>query len=524
MESPDSIVIDYSEYAFKWYVILTVATVAYFAVQQVYSRRLQRKLRATAPTVRLSDGWFGFRNLYAMVVEKRVYQMVFWLQQQVGSVDGVGTVETWLAGNPVIITKDPENFKALFATQFDDFGLAGRYAGFKPFLGESVFTMDGPKWKHLRALLRPQFTKEQVGHVQALEPHIQTLVALIRETEGEPFEAMNYFMKFTQDTATEFLFGESFFSQLDGRPGGKPDSFKQQRMRFNDSVLTAMKFSTLRVVLSKVAWLVTPRRYRDACDEIKRFTDIHVARALAYSDDDLDQLTQHSYTILYEFAKVTKDAVVIRDQLLSMLLAGRDTTMSTLSFLWYEITRNPQVYARLRDDIAAHFGVGDDARVDEITFESLKRCEYLKAVINETMRMWPVVPTNTREATRDTTLPRGGGVDGQSAMVVRKHQGIVISVYSTHHDPAVFGPDPDSFRPERWFDPDTRKLAWAFVPFGGGPRVCLGQQFAVTEVAYVTTRLVQEFAHVANADTKYPPDVEAHMGMVLKDKCRLRMW
>lgn len=515
---------EYQEYLLKWYVIVAVATVAYFAIQRLHSHRLRRKLKALPPTVQLLDGLFGFRDLYAMVVEKRVYQMVFWMQQQVGLVKGISTVQTWLAGVPVLITKDPENFKALFATQFDDFGLAGRYTGFKPFLGELVFTMDGPKWKHLRALLRPQFTKEQVGHVQALEPHIKTLVMLIKETKGEPFEAMNYFMKFTQDTATEFLFGESFFSQLDDRPGGKDEAFKQKRLLFNALVLTAMKFSTLRVVLSRMSWLVTPKRYRDACDEIKQFTDIHVARALAYSDDELDQLTQNSYTILYEFAKVTKDPVVIRDQLLSMLLAGRDTTMSTLSFLWYELTRNPQVYERLREDIGHNFGLGEEARIEDITFELLKRCEYLKAVINETMRLWPVVPTNTREATRDTTLPRGGGVDGQLPVIVRKHQPVVILVYSIHHDADVFGPDPDVFRPERWFEPEIRKLAWAFVPFGGGPRVCLGQQFAVTEVAYVTTRLLQEFANVRNVDTKYPPDVEAHMGMVLKDRCQLQMW
>ncbi len=128
--------------------------------------------------------------------------------------------------------------------------------------------------------------------------------------------------------------------------------------------------------------------------------------------------------------------------------------------------------------------------------------------------MHPPVPANTREAIRDTFLPVGGGPDGLSPMFVKKGTQVYYSVYSMHRREEFFGADPDSFNPERW---QTLKPVWEFLPFNGGPRICLGrkvllfapcfncspvaEQFSLTEASYLTVRLVQNFEAMTPRDS-----------------------
>ena len=89
------------------------------------------------------------------------------------------------------------------------------------------------------------------------------------------------------------------------------------------------------------------------------------------------------------------------------------------------------------------------------------------------LRLHPVIPTNAREAIRDTTLPRGGGPDGASPLFVCKGTIVFYSVYSMHRDDAIFGQDTESFCPERW---EGLRPGWAYLPFNGGPRICIGRE------------------------------------------------
>jgi cytochrome P450 len=108
-------------------------------------------------------------------------------------------------------------------------------------------------------------------------------------------------------------------------------------------------------------------------------------------------------------------------------------------------------------------------------------------------RMYPTVPINSRRSIVDTTLPRGGGPDGNSPVFVPKGTEINYSVYVMHRSKELWGPDADEFVPERW---QGRKVGFEYLPFNGGPRICLGQQFALTEAGYITVRLLQRFDRI----------------------------
>jgi hypothetical protein len=108
---------------------------------------------------------------------------------------------------------------------------------------------------------------------------------------------------------------------------------------------------------------------------------------------------------------------------------------------------------------------------------------------------------NVRQAIR-TTLPVGGGPDGTSPVFIPKVQEIGYSVYVMQRREDIWGPDAAIFNPDRWAD---KKVGWEYLPFNGGPRICIGQQFALTEVGYVLTRLVQKFDKMENCDEQNKP-------------------
>ena len=104
---------------------------------------------------------------------------------------------------------------------------------------------------------------------------------------------------------------------------------------------------------------------------------------------------------------------------------------------------------------------------------------------------------NNRTANKDTILPRGGGSDGTAPILVRKGEVVVFSQYVNARRKNIFGADADDFRPERWEEHDNANpYGWAYFPFNGGPRACLGQDFAVMEVSYTIVRLLQAFASI----------------------------
>lgn len=508
-------------YLFKWYTIVFATTLLYVIHRQIRIYRFCKAFNCKSPT-KIKTGFMGVPAIRDAVKSMWTGRLLEFPGEKVSDTESQ-TVSLGVAGKPIIFTYDPENIKAILAAQFNDFVLGSRHAHFLPLLGDGIFTLDSHGWKNSRAMLRPQFSREQIAHVKSLEPHLQTMASHIKKANGDVFDIQDLLFKFTVDTATDILFGESVYCLRDGTvPELPPHDDFEGRAKFGEAFNIAQKYLATRSYTQSFYFLINTPEFRRSCKAVHAFAKYYVDKALELDDEALEKKSQSGYTFLYELAKQTKDAKVLQDQLLNIMVAGRDTTAGLLSFTFFELARNPEIFDRLKQEVLAQFGEGSPLDIEKISFESLKKCEYLKWVLNETLRLYPSVPVNFRDATKDTTLPRGGGPDGTSPVFIGKGTTVAYAVYFTHRMKEYYGEDAEEFRPERWAE--NQKLGWAYLPFNGGPRICLGQQFALTEASYVIVRLIQMFPNLTSAyDGQSTPKKMLHLTLSMFDGVQVRM-
>ncbi|PHH91651.1 hypothetical protein CDD83_10804 [Cordyceps sp. RAO-2017] len=414
------------------------------------------------------------------------------LQRREGRYVGTVTLRTPFFRDS-LFTLDPQNIQAILALKFKDFGLGvNRTENFKPLLGNGIFATNGKQWEHSRALLRPQFVRSQVSDLELEEKHVRALMTVLEGRLGPGgwtslVDLQVLFFRLTLDSATEFLFGESVNSQLGTDVGASPGRDVGFAQAFDRSQNTL----SMGARMGGNYWLVHTREFRRMVKAVHDFVDYFVQLAMKQSEAGGDKAAaagEDKYVFLRALARETRDPAELRSQLLNILLAGRDTTASSLG--WFFLTmadvRYRPVFRKLRAVVLDQFGTYAAPR--DISFERLKGCQYLQWCIHECLRLYPVVSVNVRTAQVDTTLPTGGGADGRSPVYVRKGQDVAYSVHVMQRRKDLWGPDAHLFRPERW---ENRRPGWDYLPFNGGPRICIGQQFALTEIGYVVVRMIQ---------------------------------
>ena len=434
-------------------------------------------------------------------------------------------------GRTMYQTADPANLQAMLATQFKEF-VAGhrRYDVFKPLIGRSIFSSDGKFWEHSRSLFRPQFARENINDLETTDKASSALIAAVGDANSEGWtadtEMMPLLYNFTLDTATDFLFGESVDCQQvaisachDRQHGIQEDSDKAAKIedarKFAESFKIINDYLFKRIMLQSFYWLGDGFEFRNCLKNVKIFTEhfVHLAVERASSTEKPEGKKD---SLLNNLATQTQDRAELQNQTLAILVAGRDTTAAMLGWCLIRLALHPEVFAKLRNIVLQDFQSGD-----EITFAKLKGCRYLQHFLNEALRLHPIIGLNQRIALKDTTLPVGGGPDQRSPIAVRKGQIVLFSVYNTHRRTEFWGSDALEFKPERW---EQRYPAWQFLPFLGGPRICLGQQFALTEASFLLVRLLQQFEAIEPVDRVAMQRMKKGQGITMMPaECQIRL-
>ncbi|KAK4121451.1 cytochrome P450 [Parathielavia appendiculata] len=512
--------------------------------------------RGCGPAPRMPrKGFLGFGNLLKGLAASRddrhPQHVVEAFDTELGR--DVHTVVVPIVDYELIVSRDPANIQAVFATQSADWDVSEfRADSMRLLFGHGIFTSRGEYWKTSRALIRPQFATDQVNDLDLFERHVQHLLAAIHKHHHagksqtgwtRAFDLQPLFYNLALDVMTEMLYGYSVHSQdpserveLPVLPGFESPDRENIGMHM-DAGKAGVE---TRSALWKYRWLLPSGRFLKHCAAVHKYAEWFVELRLRRGDSYLDDLQTHQagkatserFVLLHELAKVNQDPVDLRSQTLNVLSAGRDTTAALLSWVVYYLARHRSVWDKLRAEVLDRFGPYKPDEPVGIEFRMVRdSMPYMTAVINETLRVAPVVPLNERVSLRDTTLPRGGGPKKDQPVFVPAGTQILIPTYALGMRPDIWGDDFQEFKPERWINNHVgRKTGFEFVPFGGGVRQCIGQQLARLKTAYILIRLIQRFDRVYNAEvpadarTRFHHTIENRSGSGVQIKLRYAQW
>lgn len=345
------------------------------------------------------------------------------------------------------------------------------YAGLKILLGQGLLTSEGEFWKRQRRLAQPAF------HRQRLAGFADQMVACTNdqldrwERELVPrrplFDLHGEMMRLTFRIVGRTLLSKD----LDG-----------EARAFGDALNVALKWTNEYVesVVKVPPWVPTPknRRFGRAARTLEGLVDGIVAERRAAGDAaPHDDLLAMLMEVKDESTGETMSDRQLRDELITLVLAGHETTANSLAFTFDLLARHPAVARRLRAEVAEV--LGDRAP----TLADLARMPYGKAVVEESLRLFPpawVVERDAIEADEVGGLPIEPGAT------------VAVSPYILHRRPDLW-PDPEGFDPERFLRPDPDRPKLAYMPFGAGPRTCIGNAFAMMEMQLVLPMIVRRF-------------------------------
>lgn len=365
-------------------------------------------------------------------------------------------------------------------------------------------------WEHSRASFRPQFSRENINDLDATDKACSALITAVGPADSSGWTAetglLRLLYNFTIDTATDFLFGESVESQTAAIRAAKGE-LSTNALSASDEFVKSMEVTNdtmaMRLRLGSMYWLGDGLAFRKALKQIWGFTDGFAKKAL---DAAAEGKEQKKGGLLSSLVTQTKDRNELSAQTLAIMFAGRDTTASLIGWCWVRLSLHPDIFHKLRNIVLNDFPEGEQP-----TFAQLKSCRYLQHFLQEVLRLHPTVPMNSRQAARDTTLPCGGGPDQKSPIAIRKGQIVIFSTAIMQRRKELYGDDALEFKPERW---QQRIPAWYWIPFLGGPRICLGQQFALTEASYLLVRMLREYDAVEPADVMEMKRMRKGLGLV----------
>ncbi|KAL1723989.1 cytochrome P450 [Schizophyllum commune] len=355
-----------------------------------------------------------------------------------------------------------------------------------------------------RSMTRPFFTRDRISHFALFDRHAEEAIALVKQRlrEGHPvdfaenppptFDAAKH-----PEAAAANAFAEAFQNCL----------FAVARREFVGSLWPLGEIwqdnttKPMTIVNSYIEPIVHAAIQREEERKKARAPGADVKTQQVAMEESKE--VEDDDTLLSHLVKMTSDPTVLKDETLNIMIAGRDTTAGTLSFILYFLTQYPAALARLREEVLTVVGPHRTP-----TYEDIREMKFMRAVINETLRLYPIVPFNTRESIKETVWPSPD--PNLPPIYIPAGTETPYSVFMMHRRKDLWGDDAEEFDPDRWLDERVHKYlghTFAFLPFNAGPRICLGQQFAYNEMSYMMVKLLQHFSDFELVPEATPPDM-----------------
>lgn len=341
----------------------------------------------------------------------------------------------------------------------------------EPLLGDGLFISDGDTWQKHRTLETPLFSTEQVAKyseviIKTTEERVHSWSKI---KQGEIIQVLPEMGQLTAEIICRTLFGNQLGA---GQAGQVVKSFAQYQ--------AAIEQMDVNTFFDLPGWMIPGLgmgKAAKAANIIHQIVDNIIAEGI--KSDNKESLLAHFLHL--QDKKHAQDALTkkqIRNELIVLFMAGHETTANTLAWAWYLISQCPEVEQRLHQEIDAVIGTGS------LTFADFSKLSYTRAVIEETMRLYPPVPILSREAGADDTIRKRHIPAGSIMLVVPW----LLHRHKAHWD------KPDHFIPERFLDDAPVKPdKLTYIPFSVGPRVCIAKYFGLVETTFCLAILARHF-------------------------------
>ncbi|KAH8277880.1 hypothetical protein KR018_009449, partial [Drosophila ironensis] len=407
----------------------------------------------------------------------------------------------YLFQKPAVFVMDLELAKHVLIKDFSNFSDKGLFYNEKDDpISAHLFNLDGPQWRLLRNKLSSTFTS---GKMKYMYPTVVSVanefISVMQEKvkQNPVLEIRDLVSRFTVDVIGTCAFGIQCNSLRDEK--AEFLSFgKRSLVDKRHGVLILGFMRSFPKLSRKLRLIRTPEHisnfYRRIVTETVTFREKENIRRNDFMDMLINLKNQKEITL--DNGDVVKGLTMdeVLAQAFVFFIAGFETSSSTMSFALYELAKNQEIQDKVRAEVEEVL----ERHNQEFTYECSKDLKYLNQVINETLRLYTIVPQLDRMANKRYVVP------GHPNFVIEAGQSVIIPSSAMHHDPDIY-PDPEQFRPER-FSPEesANRPSVAWLPFGDGPRNCIGLRFGQMQARIGLALLIKNFKFSTCPQTSDP--------------------
>lgn len=399
----------------------------------------------------------------------------------------------WVGKQPTYVISDPALAHEILVERAKEFHKAAVvHEAVGAVVGKGLFLNEGESWRRQRKLAQPAFHHQRIAaYGQTMVE--QTLEMLASWPNGAKLDIADAMTHLTLGIVNKTLFNVDVRSQAE---------------HIGDLVTVLLTTANDRINNYRPVWARIfrgqQRRYAAAVDELLAIIDCIIAEHRRQGEDSGDLLSMLLAARDEEGNPMSEQQV--RDEVMTLFIAGHETTANALAWSFYLVAQHPAVEEKLLQELAQLSHLNGSPP----TVHDLAQLPYSEQVVKEAMRLYPPAGGVTRQPIHDIEL--GGYPIAQGSMVA-------ISTYVMHHDPQLFA-EPDRFDPGRFTPENEAKIPkYAYLPFGGGPRVCIGNSFAMMEARLILLTILQRY-HLALAPGQ---TVQAEQVFTLRPKGGLPM-
>ncbi|XP_058626056.1 cytochrome P450 3A30-like [Onychostoma macrolepis] len=483
--------IDLPSLSVTWTLVLLVITLLY--IYGVWPHRFFKKLGIPGPRP-----WPFFGTLLSYT--KGVCNFDMECAKKYGKVWGI-----YDGRLPILMVTDLEMIKVILVKEcYSNFinrrktttGLAGPFA-------DGIIMVKDERWKRMRSTLSPYFTSGRLKEIFPIAvTHADCFIKNMQKKDHEkPVKVKEVVGPYSLDVVTSSSFSVDIDSinNADDPFVTNIKKFIQFNM-FNPLLLLILLFPSIAIILKKMGVTLFSKSSMDFFySAVKKIKDEHNKE----SDGRVDFLQlmlqnqipgDHFEDTDEQPAKGLTDHEIL-SQSLVFILGGYETTSTTLTYLLYNLATNPDCLEKLVEEIDTNFPLDTP-----ITYDALMKMDYLEMAINESMRLLPTAPRLERSSKKTVEI---------SGVTIPKDTLVGIPVYVLCRDPQLWE-SPDEFRPER-FSPESKSEMnqYAFLPFGLGPRNCIGVRYALMIMKILVVKLLQNFSMETCKETQIPLEMNA---------------